>query len=238
MLCEQYKDALIEVAAAGAAPQGELRAHLEGCASCRSAFAQEQSLFATIDSSLHASANSEVPSSLLPRVRVALNEAAASRLRLLHPVVFASAGVALAFAFFLIARPRHTSPENVAKQVPSIVRVPITQTESTNSQNISAESTEIAAVRVTHSHAARNSTNLHSVASSNPEVLVPPDEREGLARLVAVLNERSEVAAAFVVKAPQKDAVVTADPLQIPDIEIKPLEGTETETSDRASERN
>src|SRR5256884_9244256 len=35
MLCEHYKDALIEAAASGAAPSGELREHLAECASCR-----------------------------------------------------------------------------------------------------------------------------------------------------------------------------------------------------------
>jgi hypothetical protein len=76
MPCEHYEDALIEAAATGAPPQGELRAHLNGCASCRAAFEQEQSLFAAIDSGLRISANSEVPASLLPRVRAHLDEEA------------------------------------------------------------------------------------------------------------------------------------------------------------------
>jgi len=41
-----------------------------------------------------------------------------------------------------------------------------------------------------------------------------------------------------VAKVPQKDAVGTAAPLQIPEIEIKPLEGTETETSDGAGDKH
>jgi len=44
MPCEHYQNALIE-AAAGFEPKGELRAHLAACAACRTAFAQEQSLF-------------------------------------------------------------------------------------------------------------------------------------------------------------------------------------------------
>ncbi len=69
MLCKHYKVALIEAAASSAQPQGDLRAHLEACASCRAAFEQEQSLFASIDAGLHVAANAEVPASLLPRVR-------------------------------------------------------------------------------------------------------------------------------------------------------------------------
>jgi anti-sigma factor RsiW len=46
-----------------------LRAHLAGCVACRTAFAQEQSLFSSMDESLRAAANAEVPASLLARVR-------------------------------------------------------------------------------------------------------------------------------------------------------------------------
>ena len=67
MPCQHYKDALIEVAASGSAPQGELRVHLDECASCRAAFAEEQSFFAAIDSGVRAAANIDVPPSLLPR---------------------------------------------------------------------------------------------------------------------------------------------------------------------------
>jgi hypothetical protein len=79
MPCQHYKDALIEAAANGAEPQGELRAHLNVCLDCRAAFEQEQSLFASIDTDLHVTANAEVPASLLPRVRARLDEAAAPR---------------------------------------------------------------------------------------------------------------------------------------------------------------
>lgn len=82
MPCENYKHALTEAAASGADPanalrsnakMAALRAHFESCASCRTAFAEEQALFISIDAGLHATANAEVPASLLPRVRAQLN---------------------------------------------------------------------------------------------------------------------------------------------------------------------
>ena len=238
MPCEHYKDALIEAAASGAAPQGGLRAHLEACASCRLAFAEEQSLFAGVDSSLHAVANREMPPSLLPRVRVALDEVSTLRLRWLQPFVFASATVVLALAIFLLVRPRHATPETVAKQGSVVAPSTVMPGTSVHPEKISREDSKSAAIQSGHSHAERNSTNPRAAASSNPEVLVPPDEREAFARFVAVLNEHGDVAAALVAKAPQNDAVVTADPLRIPDIEITPLEGTQSETSDDASEKH
>jgi hypothetical protein len=135
-----------------------------------------------------------------------------------------------------MAKPHPPKPENVAKQSPAPVPAPAIFGTNRNPGKVSPADTQIASSRALHSHTARNSTIPYSAASSNPEVLVPPDEREAFARFVAVLNEHSDAAAALVAKA-QKDVLVTADPLQIPDIEIKPLEGAETETSKGASEQ-
>src|SRR6266568_3321088 len=237
MPCEHYKDALIEAAASGATPSGELCAHLAACVSCSDAFGEEQSLFAAIDSGLHA-VNAEVPTSLVPRVRAGLNEAATPQLRWVQRLVFASVSVALAFVIFLAARPHRTGPENVAKQGPILVPTPVRAGTNTNPEKVPAADIQIASARAHHSGAMPNSTNLHSAASSKPEVLVPPDEREGLARLAATLSEHRDLAAAFLAqRAEKKDVLVTVDPLQIEDIEIKPLEGSETETSDGAGEK-
>ena len=239
MPCQHYKDALIDVAASGAAPQGELRAHLAECASCRAAFDGEQSLFAAIDSGLYSAASTEVPPSLLPRVRAQLDEVVVPRFRCLQPLVFASASVALAFVVFLMARPHHATPEEIAKHSPIVVPAPTVPPTRENPEGISSEGTQVAAFPVRHSHLARNSTGVHSAASGNVEVLVPPDEREGLAKLVATLNQDRDLAAAFFAQRPEKkDTPVAVDPLQISDIEIKPLEGTEAETSDSTGEKH
>jgi hypothetical protein len=239
MLCEHYKDALIEAAASGAAPSGELREHLAECASCRAVFGQEQSLFAAIDTGLHAAANAKIPPSLLPGVRARLDEVAAPRFRWVQPLVFASTGVALGLVVFVMARLYLAGREEMAKKGPVAVPALMATATNTNRQETSPESTQIAAVPVNHTRASRNSTDSHSETSSNPEVLVPPDEREAFARLVGVLNQRSDVVASLLAKVPEKpDGLAAVDPLQIPDIEIKPLEGTETETSDGAGEKH
>ena len=237
MPCEHYKDALIEVAASCSAPHGDLRAHLRECPSCQSAFLEERSLFAAIDSGIHTSANAEVPASLLPRVRVALNEAARPGLRWVRSVVFASASVALASVIFLVVRPRHAAPDDIAWLSPGTGASRPVSAVSANPEKSSRESTQVTAVRAGHSHTAQNSTQLHSAASSRPEVLVPPDEREAFARLVAVLNEHSDIALGLLAKVRQKDVPVTGDPPKIPDIEIKSLDGTEVETSDGAVDK-
>lgn len=237
MPCAHYKDALIEVAASGATLQGELRAHLDECASCRATLDEGRSLFSAIDSGLHAGANADVPSSFLPRVRAQLDEAIVPRFRWFQPLPFAFASVALAFVVLLMARPHHPAPEEIIKQSPIVV--PKTTVPATRENPEGTDGTQSAAIPVRHSHVVRNSTDRHSSASGNPEVLVPPDEREELARFVAALNQHRDFAAAFLAQRPEKkDAPVAVDPLQISDIEIKPLEGTEAENSDNTGEKH
>ena len=236
MPCQHYKDALIEAAASGAQPQGDLRAHLPGCADCRAAFAQEQSLFASIDAGLHVAANAEAPASLLPRVRARLDEAVATQRRWFHPWIFAGASVVLAIAIFSFARLPYSKSHNQAKHTPHI---PVSHTPVTTAGNQNSRaSAEIASSAVNNSHARSHSTLLRPVASSRPEVLVPPDEREAFARFVAVLGERREVALALATPAPQtKDEPAGLEPLQINGLEIKLLAGTESEQSDGAEQK-
>ena len=231
MPCQHYKNALIEAAASDTHPQGELRAHLDVCLDCRAAFAREQSLFASINTGLHVTANAEVPASLLPRVRARLNEEIAPQRRWIQPMTFAAASVALAFVIFLFAWPHDASPDRQAKQTPQL---PVSETPVTDDRHPNSGSgSQIVSFNRTRVH----STLLRPVASSQPEVLVPPDEREAFSRFVAVLDERREVALALVTPAPPtKDESPSLEPLQINMLEIKPLAGTESEQSDGAEQ--
>ena len=236
MPCKPYKDALIEAAASGAEPQGDLLAHLAECAVCRAGFEQERSLFASIDAGLHLAANAEVPASLLPRARARLDVEATPQRGWNQLLVFAAASVALAFAIFLFARPQHSGPDNQAKQTPQIP-VSVEPTTSGHDQN-SVPSTQIASSDSNHPQPRGLSTLLHPVASSQPEVLVPADEREAFARFVASLGERREVAVALVTLARHtKDEPTSLEPLQINGLEIKLLAGTESGQSDEVEQK-
>ena len=239
MLCEHYKDTLIDSTANGAAPSGELREHLAECASCRAAFAGEQSLFAAIDTGLHAVANVEVPASLLPRVRARLYEVATPRLAWVPPFAFASTAVALALVVSLMARPHRTPREDLAKRGPVALPTSVAPATNINHEDASSETTPVASIPAHQPHASRNSTDRRSAASGNPDVLVPPDEREGLARFVASLNEHGDLAFVLLARVPdKKDSSITVDRLQIDALEIKPLEGSERETPDSGGEKH
>jgi hypothetical protein len=231
MPCEHYKDALIEAAATGAVPQGELRAHLAACDSCRASFEQEQSLFTAIDCGLRTTANDEVPPSLLPRVRASLDEAVMSQRGWARPLIFASASVAFAFLLVLMARPHRTVPVEQARQAPPL---PASIKPSTGVRKEGPPArTEIASSIPHHSQSAKHSAFFPAAASSNPEVLVPPDEREAFARFVIALRGHGEVALALVTPAVQtKEESPGIEPLQ-----IKPLEEQQTGSSDGTEQK-
>lgn len=75
MPCENYREALTEAAAGNTHELSMgLQAHLDACSVCRAFFAEERRLFAAIDSGTRATANGQVPPSLLPRVRGRLDQ--------------------------------------------------------------------------------------------------------------------------------------------------------------------
>jgi hypothetical protein len=223
MSCENYKDALTEAAASGATPQGELRAHLAECASCREAFAQEQSLFAAIDDGLHTSANTEVPPSLLPRVRAAADELAVAPQRW-GSSWFALAGAAAAALFFAVGI-RHnnsrTPPTNIAAIRPTVEQVIATKQTPLSS---APSETKDSGPRPRLS-AARNFISPRKQASGGamPEVLVPRDQEVLLASYARQWSsrKRAPLVAGDVVQTAM--APLEVAPIQIAELDVKPL---------------
>src|SRR5690349_10322219 len=68
MLCDKYKEKLIEAAVRGAAMPPSLRDHVNVCAHCRQTFAAQRTILSAIDIELKEIANAEVPRSFDTRV--------------------------------------------------------------------------------------------------------------------------------------------------------------------------
>jgi hypothetical protein len=222
MPCTHYKNALVEAAASGAEPQGELRVHLVGCADCRTAFALERVLFSSIDAGLHVTANAEVPASLLPRVRAELDEEVTpNRSWATNWLVLASAAAILA-AFFVarvIRRPdvQQNQPATSAHTNPSAPVLPPAQGQPKTS--------ELARINNSHSQPqdliSRNpqKRELRSARISMPEVLVPHDQ--GI--LLAEYAEQWHLRKRAPLVAQDSDATILA-PLQVAQIQIAELD--------------
>jgi hypothetical protein len=222
MPCKYHKDALVEAAATGAVPQGELRAHLAACADCRAAFEQEQALFSTIDAGLYFTANSEVPASLLPRVRAGLEgEVTSKRSWAADWLVLASAAAIIAafFTTWVIWHPdvRQNPPANSARANPSGPVAPRAQEQSKN-RELPAENPSHLQLRIARSGDSQKRGG-HAVHSSMPEVLVPRDQEILLAEYAEQwhLRERAPLVTH------DSDATILV-PLQVAQIQIAELD--------------
>jgi hypothetical protein len=223
MPCQHYKEALIEAAASGSEPQGELRAHLDACANCRAAFEQEQLLFASVDAGLRVSANAEVPASLLPRVRARLDEESAPRRGwFANPLVLASAAV-LVVAF--IAARAVWRPNTVQSPVESVGKTSappqVTPSPQTH-EAVVAPPVEKNRVSQQQFTIAKN-TPVHETqvkGKTMPEVLVPRDQEVLFAKYAEQWSLRKH---APLLLAHNSDPTVL-EPLQVPPIQIAELD--------------
>jgi hypothetical protein len=222
MPCEHYKDALVEAAATGAQPEAELRAHLESCAACHSAFAEEHALFFSIDAGLHVAANSSVPTSLLPRVRAVIAEEGTSK-RDWTPSRLALAGAAAMMIVFLAARAlRQTSVEQSPVRTATNANSPPPRVPPPQAGDLSA-APPLRGSSITPSRAAgsRNPASWPSRASGNamPEVLVPRDQEGLLVSYAEEWNLRKRAPLA-----PANSDATNLPPLQIAPIQIAQLD--------------
>ena len=226
MPCQHYKGALIEAAASGVQPQGDLRMHLDACAFCRVAFAQEQALFSSIDAGLHVTAAAQVPASLLPRVRARLDEEAVPRRSwVTNWLVLASAAVMV--VAFLAAR---------AVWRTDVVQKPVETAEKTSAppwvtpppqkqnpifvppvEKHSASQRQLAIADNSPAHEALVSRNI------TPEVLVPRDQEV----LLAEYAEQWRFHRRAPLLAQDSDATILAllqvAPIQIAELDVKLL---------------
>jgi hypothetical protein len=226
MPCENYKNALIEAAASGAEPQSELRAHLAACDACRTVFAEEQSLFASIDVGLRITANAEVSASLLPRVHARFaEETALTRSWAINWFVLASAAAIIA-GFFVargVWRPsvKQNPPSSSAQTNPSAHVFPPRQ-ELTQTPGPTAKSNPLRHLQILQ---ARNSQSLGLQVAHNSiaEVLVPRDQELLLARYAEQWRARKRAPLVAEYSDGTTLALLQIAPIQIAQLDVKLL---------------
>ena len=232
MLCEHYKNALVEAAATGSEPQETLRAHLAGCAPCRASFAAEQQLFAAIDAGLHVSANAEVPASLLPCVRARLDEEAAPHRGWVSSWVAIAATAAL-ILILISVRSRRSNP---AGQNPQ---------NSTVAQTVSSAEIPEAAIGAPPETNSGHRMNKHhapprveiSAAVEQISVLLPAGQKEAIDSWLAGFQRGKVKADDLLAKNPDlplQDLQIA--PLDVSPIKMDPLTSVSRESPSKSEE--
>jgi hypothetical protein len=223
MPCENYREALIEAAATGAAPSRELRLHLDACASCRAASSEELQLFAAIDSGVRTAANAEVPASLLARVRAQLNERPVRR-RAWVPVGAVTAAAVALVAVIVFVRGferdglRTNSPANSSAQ-----NIPPTEIQPAPPVATFLETTIPPAM----SKLPRPAESRRVVGAAQVEtarVLVPAGQQRAMEVLLASVRQgKVDGEVLLAEKSETTLEELQVSPIDIPPIEMKPL---------------
>ncbi len=231
MFCESYRKVLMEAAGSGETLPRELAEHLAGCEYCHAAFANEQALFRSIDGALQAATNTEIPASLLPRVRMQVALDSTKVNRRLPVLAFVTGGLVIG-AIALSSSLRHSAVSHSTAKEPAAPSI-----QSAVSREPTGLSVETSSIQVSPTPgrlvARRERFILDRAAQgSEPEVLVSSEEEAGLRRYADLLRaksfETSNRAAAT------DDAPFEIKPLEIAELglrqlTIQPLEGSESD---------
>jgi hypothetical protein len=217
--CEEYRMALTDAAAAAVQLSPELRSHLDACASCRGAFIEERQLFAGIDTGLRTSANAEVPTSLLPRVRAKLNERDAPG-RSWIPSVSALA-VAATVVVFVLVRGHGRDIVDLNPQLSSVVHgVQPAETIPAAAAAVPIEKTS----PVVRKKTAQVAKTLPVVRAEEVAVLIPAGQKQAIAALLGSVQYGKFDGEAVLAERPEKALQeLQVAPLDVSPIELKPL---------------
>ncbi|MGA2430886.1 MAG: hypothetical protein ABSH13_20485 [Candidatus Acidiferrum sp.] len=223
MPCEKYQAALIDLAANGAEPVGDLRGHLDECTSCRSYMERQQFLFAAIDSGVQASANAALPTLLLQRFEARIAQeapakGAASPRWWMYAAAVAAAVIVLTLP---ILRPRNARERVALFDAPQYAA----------KQSVTGETARAIALDAAHVNARKSQQfpkrTARPEANVEPEVLVPPDERVAFERFLSDLSGKQNLAAALVKPMVERherpDALIETPEIEISALTVPPL---------------
>jgi hypothetical protein len=214
MLCDKYKEALIEAAASGTALPIPVRGHVDACEGCRTMLAGEQTLFAAVDAGLHRAANAKVRSCFLPKVKANL---AAETVPARNPIprwafVCATGVLALAAAFLNLPRGSHDE----ARTEGIIASNETSASAGEGRLSLAPQRKTFFSARASK---ARSKQNVSPTTSHEPEVLIQPEEEESLKHFYAVTRSRAVDVRAVVAD----EHEITPKSLAIEQIEVKSL---------------
>ena len=227
MLCDKYKEALIEAAASGAALPIPVREHVDVCGRCRATLATQQTIFSAIDAGLHSRTNLEVPANFDHRVRAAL-ELQASRKERRYSSVFAfgslAAAAVVAMAILLTHNPNQRTQERPPLAVEQVGALASHSTSARSGSNqiepSSPQSAHSRANTLNFPHSAKGG----ALRNKSVEVLVPEGQEELLVKYMqGIAARRPQVAISASLQHELDMKPIDVSPVEISALVVKPL---------------
>jgi hypothetical protein len=222
-ICEDYRTAMRGAAAAGVEPSLELRSHLNACASCRATFTEETQLLAAIDLGLRIAANAEVPVSLLPRVRVRLNQERVPR-RAWIPAGAAMAAAVAIVAVLVFVRGFRRDSVSISTTVNSFAH-------NASRAQIQPPPPVVASIETTSPPARIKALHPGETASADAaarvesiRVLIPAGQRKAIEALLAGVQQGKVDGEVLLAEKPENALEeLQVAPLDVSPVEVKPL---------------
>jgi hypothetical protein len=216
MKCDAYRGDLLEAAAVPGELKEQVRGHVEECPQCRAILQREQRLFAAVDEALRARMEDVPRAGFLADVRARISQEPGPRASMNPWWALAAASVIVVLLALAIPR------ASLQKQ-PVAVATPTISTSRSQAKPRFAES---AGAEARHDRGLRLAKR--QVTAKNldrqPEVLVPPDEREALAKFVMHLRQRDEIARALASSQVDENSEFSAiKPVEIARLQLKRL---------------
>lgn len=237
MACERYRDALTDLAAAGAATAA-VEGHLASCEACRAELHTLRQALAVADAEMAVLASAEPSPGLAARIRKAAAPPSPEwRLGWLWPAVAAAATLLVALAVVLgrgtgptpesrvAAEMAHSQPTGGAPVAEPLGEetVPAAEQAFTGAFQEDEPTPQI----VAQGDPGFTRVGTRDDRPPEPEVLVPPGEGEALLRFVALVH-RQRLAPTQLAAAGQPSAdLAQLTPIDIPPLEIVPLDTAE-----------
>jgi len=220
MICDTYKDDLLEAAVRGRAHE-RLEKHLDQCASCRETLESDRAVLDRVQHLLSSRMGEEPSAGFLPRTRAQIAHDPERGWSHAWGLAAAVAGLMLIAFLNFWTSPRHPQTESNRSAAIPQRQEPAAPPAHNMPSVVKASGVHPPA------HAAQPA-QFPMLSARAPEVLVPPDEGRAFRRFVARLAEQREIAEAFV-NSPvaqtvaQQNELPHISPVEIADLRVIPL---------------
>jgi hypothetical protein len=218
MFCESYRQPLMEAAASGESLNRALATHVAGCQGCSVAFAEERTLFATIEDSLGVRCNAPAPPSLVPRVRAQIAASPTKTTWRIPALAFATLGLVAGVGAISPAFHWHSTPDDSRGKSPAMAST----VQSAESREATGSLVQCAPP-VKQFPPRLERVVLSRKVRSGVEVQVSGEEQAGLEHYSARLRARSLETSARAVGTVESDLAFNIRPLEIAAMDVRQL---------------
>jgi len=220
MSCEKYRKTIAEALALGEELAPSVRSHVDGCAGCRTVFAQEQALLTAIDNGIRDAVDCEVPGSFHAVVRARIREESMPKPNWVPTWAAVAVSAALILGIMMVRNARHSGAMPNTQQPIQVGRT----SPQPNIGPLPDTSPKLpTGPRIIRRRSSRSDQSQGSVFVAEVRPLIPAGQRQAVDQLISGL-QRGELKGEILLREGWGGQI---EDLQISPIEVPPLPATD-----------